>query len=90
MDNDQDKDWDRISRALFAGVPERVSPGFTQRVLANLEPQRLPLSWLAPAFAAACAALFILLSSTAVTPVSAEEFLLDEEPVLLAVIPEAE
>jgi hypothetical protein len=83
MDNNQDKDWERVSKALFAAVPERVSPGFKERVLANLEPRRLPLSWLAPAFAAAAVSLFVLLSATAVTPVSAEEFLLDEEPALL-------
>lgn len=70
-----DKDWDRISKALFGAVPQSPSPGFAARVMANLEPRRVPWSWLAPAFAAAMAALLVLAE-----PPTPEEFLVEDEP----------
>ena len=84
---ENDKDWRRLSQALFAGVPEKASPGFARRVMANLEPSRepvLPLSWLAPAFLAAAAALMII-ASTPSASVSAEELILDEPALIMEV-----
>ena len=72
----------RVARALF-GAEAAASPrrGFSSRVMARLvEPVAVgwPLRWTFPALAAAAAALLLILSPSALVPVSAEALLEDE------------